>query len=101
MIQDHTTELIKTRSHSHSLLAYVGTPQLAEEIRHCKLSNDMVTAITGYRKHQMEFVSECNSGVKAKDNSNAASSENAVAVSEEVRGSPTKDFPSRLRNRHT
>lgn len=65
LIQANTIELIATRRRSQNLLAYVGSPQLAQEIHHHKISNDIVTAITGNEKHQMEFVSESYGGVKA------------------------------------
>ena len=77
MIQDHTIELITTRRHSQSLLAYVGSPQLAQDIHRCKISNDMVTAITGHKKQEMEFVSISHGGVKPKAK-NAASLVDAV-----------------------
>jgi len=65
MIQNHTIELIAKRRYSHSLLAYVGSAHLAGEIHHNKISNDMVTAITGHaNNHQMEFVAEIYGGVR-------------------------------------
>jgi len=66
IIENHSVEMICTRRSSHSLLAYVGSPELAREIHECKLFNDMKVAITGNKKHQMEFVSESYGGVKAK-----------------------------------
>jgi predicted ferric reductase len=66
LIQEHTIELISTRHQSRSLLAYVGSPQLASQVHHYKISNDMVTAITGNNKHQMYFVSESYGGFKPK-----------------------------------
>jgi hypothetical protein len=63
LITDHATELIATRKNSHSLLAYVGSPHLAGEIHRCKISNDIVTAITGHQQnHTMDFVSESYGG---------------------------------------
>lgn len=81
MIQNHTIELIAKRRYSHSLLAYVGSAQLASEIHHNKISNDMVTAITGHSKnHQMDFVAESYGGVrrKSKDTPFAAQLDSSV-----------------------
>jgi len=64
VIEDHSIDLICTRSSSHSLLAFCGSPQLAEEVHSCKISNDMVVAITGNKKHQMDFISESYGGSK-------------------------------------
>jgi predicted ferric reductase len=64
IIEDHSLELICKRRSSYSLLAFCGSPQLAQDLHHCKISNDMLTAITGNKKHQMEFVSESYGGVK-------------------------------------
>jgi hypothetical protein len=33
-------------------------------LHQCKISNDMLTAITGNKRHQMEFVSESYGGIK-------------------------------------
>jgi hypothetical protein len=41
---------------SYSLLVFCGSPQLAQEIHHQKISNDLITAIMGHKHHQMEFV---------------------------------------------
>jgi hypothetical protein len=61
-IQDLTLDLVCHRRSSYSLLAFCGSPQLAREVHRQKISNDMVTAITGNKKHQMEFVSESHGG---------------------------------------
>jgi hypothetical protein len=53
LIKYHTIELISTRRRSRSLLAYAGSPELTSEIHHSKITNDMVTAITGNKRHQM------------------------------------------------
>lgn len=64
-IEDHTIDVICTKRKSYSLLAFCGSPSLGREIHHHKISNDMITAITGNKRHQMEFVSESYGGVKA------------------------------------
>jgi hypothetical protein len=61
-IQDLILDLVCHRRSSYSLLAFCGSPQLAREVHRQKISNDMVTAITGNKKHQMEFVSESHGG---------------------------------------
>ena len=65
LIEDHTIDMICTRRNTYSLLAFCGSPTLASEIHHHKISNDMTSAITGAKNHQMEFVSESYGGVKA------------------------------------
>ena len=64
LIEDHTLNMICTRKKSYSLLACCGSQQVAEEIHHHKVSNDMAMAITGHKAHQMEFVSESYGGSK-------------------------------------
>lgn len=64
MIESHTLDLIASREKSTSLLAFCGSPQLSQEIHQDKISNDMLTAVTGYKQHQMEFVSESYGGIK-------------------------------------
>lgn len=69
LITDHVTELIATTRNSHSLLAYVGSPHLAGIIHRCKISNDIVTAITGHQQnHTMDYVSESYGGTSKTRN---------------------------------
>lgn len=65
IIENHTLEMVATRSKSNSLLAFCGSSQLAQEIHRDKISNDMVAAITGNKQHQMEYVSESYGGCKS------------------------------------
>jgi hypothetical protein len=65
-IQNHTLRMIENHKSSYSLLAFCGSPKLAHDINQNKISNDMITAITGYKKHQMEFVSESYGGTQSK-----------------------------------
>ena len=70
VIEDHTIELINTRANSHSLLAFCGSTYLANEIHYSKISNDVITAMTGHsRLHTMEYVSESYGGNPTKPNS--------------------------------
>jgi hypothetical protein len=62
LIENHTLKMICTRKKSYSLLAFCGSPEVAQEINHQKISNDMITAITGNKQHQMEYVSESYGG---------------------------------------
>lgn len=64
LIEDHALKMICTRKASSSLLAFCGSQEVAEEIHHHKISNDMTMAITGHKAHQMEFVSESYGGSK-------------------------------------
>mmetsp|Transcript_30987 Transcript_30987/g.74540 ORF Transcript_30987/g.74540 Transcript_30987/m.74540 type:complete len:837 (-) Transcript_30987:1632-4142(-) len=68
-IQDHTLRMIGCHKRSYSLLAFCGSPKLAHEVHKSKISNDMITAITGHKKHQMEFVSESYGGPSSKSKS--------------------------------
>jgi predicted ferric reductase len=74
IIEDHSLDLICKRRNSYSLLAFCGSPRLAQELHHCKISNDMLTAITGNKKHQMEFVSESYGGVKKESKKTGSAS---------------------------
>jgi len=62
IIEDHSLEMISTRRSSYSLLAFCGSPALAKSINKSKITNDMLLAMTGNKKHQMEFVSEAYGG---------------------------------------
>jgi len=64
IIQDHSLDLTCSRRNSHSLLAFCGSPLLAKDVHQYKIANDMIVAMTGNKKHQMEFVSECYGGYK-------------------------------------
>ena len=50
---------------SYSLLAFCGSPSLSKHVRSCQISNDLLKAITGYKEHHMEFISESYGGVKS------------------------------------
>ena len=63
VIQDYTLELICTRRNSYSLLAFCGSPQLASQLHQAKISNEMITSITGNKQHQLEYLSESFGGV--------------------------------------
>jgi len=65
-IQDHTLRMIDNHKRSYSLLAFCGSPKLSSQIHQDKISNDMITAITGNKKHQMEFLSESYGGPSSK-----------------------------------
>lgn len=68
VIEDHTIELVSTRHTSHSLLAFCGNALLAREIHHAKISNDMITAMTGNcQSHLMDFVDESYGGVTSSE----------------------------------
>jgi hypothetical protein len=64
IIENHTLNLIATRRSSCSVLAFCGSPELSLNLHQYKISNDMLTAITGNKRHQMEYVSESYGGVK-------------------------------------
>jgi hypothetical protein len=64
IIENHTLDLIATRRSSCSVLAFCGSPELSLSLHQHKISNDMLTAITGNKRHQMEYVSESYGGVK-------------------------------------
>lgn len=87
IIREHTIGLVATRRYSNTLLAYVGSPQLAEIIHHYKISNDVVATITGNKNHQMEFVSESygGEGSKKEKSSEGISVEDVSTASGEIR----------------
>jgi hypothetical protein len=64
IIENHTLDMITTRRNSYTLLAFCGSATLAKKLHHLKINNDMVTAVTGSKKHQMDFVSDSYGGVK-------------------------------------
>lgn len=66
LIENHALRLICTRKKSYSLLTFCGSHEVARELQHHKISNDMITAITGNKAHQMEYVSESYGGCVCK-----------------------------------
>jgi hypothetical protein len=62
IIERHTHNVICTRKYSHSVLAFCGSPSLATKLHQAKIHNDMLTSITGNKRHQMEFVCEAYGG---------------------------------------
>ena len=77
VIEDHTIEVLNSRANSHSLLAFCGSPSLAKEIHHNKISNDVITTMTGHcQSHTMDYVSESYGGNKVKSkNENSVNKE--------------------------
>jgi hypothetical protein len=69
IIENHTLDMITTRRNSYSVLAFCGSPILAGELHHLKINNDMVAAVTGNKRHQMEFMSESYGGGKSSKSS--------------------------------
>jgi hypothetical protein len=82
VIEDHSIDLVSTRSSSHSLLAFCGSPHLAGELHKYKISNDMILAITGNKKHQMDFIAESYGGPKRKTSTPVLSDGNSDMESE-------------------
>ena len=89
IIEDQTLQMICTKKKSYSLLAFCGSKDIAEEIHHHKVSNDMITAITGNKGHQMEFVSESYGGSKHED------AEEATYLAESGKMPPEKSLTTR------
>mmetsp|Transcript_13063 Transcript_13063/g.29629 ORF Transcript_13063/g.29629 Transcript_13063/m.29629 type:complete len:860 (-) Transcript_13063:303-2882(-) len=68
IIQSHSVDLVSQNIRSsNTLVAFCGSPMLAKEIHSLKVSNDMVMAMTGHKKHQSTFVSESYGGVRRKN----------------------------------
>lgn len=91
VIEDHTIELINSRTNSHSLLACCGSPSLANEVQYNKISNDVITAMTGHcQSHTMDYVSESYGGNKpASMNKKETSTETLsleIAAADDVDG---------------
>jgi len=70
IVERHSLEMISTRRNSYTLLAFCGSPALSRAINETKISNDMVLAVTGNKKHQIEFASESYGGVTSPDKKN-------------------------------
>ena len=81
VIEDQTIELINSRANSHSLLAFCGSPNLANEIHYNKISNDMITAMTGHcQSHIMDYVSESYGGKKAVTTDEETSNQESISL---------------------
>jgi hypothetical protein len=63
ILENHTLDLITTRRMSRSLVTFCGSPQLASELHHIKITNDIIVGTTGRTKHVMDFVSESYGGI--------------------------------------
>jgi hypothetical protein len=64
IIEQHTLDLVASRRNSNTVLAFCGSSSVASHLHQLKINNDMVAAITGNKRHQMEFVSENYGGVR-------------------------------------
>ncbi|KAL7560334.1 hypothetical protein ACA910_020257 [Epithemia clementina (nom. ined.)] len=64
IIENQTLEVIDESRTSSTLLVFCGSPELAETVRRYHVSNSMLAAVTGHKKHQMHFISESYGGVK-------------------------------------
>jgi hypothetical protein len=84
IIENHTLDMITTRRNSYSVLAFCGSPTLAGELHHLKINNDMVAAVTGNKRHQMEFVSESYGGSKGSKKKASNARKSAVQEREDV-----------------
>ena len=81
VIEDHTIELINSRTNSHSLLSFCGSPTLANEIHYNKISNDVITAMTGHcQSHTMDYFSESYGGKKAAPISDKSSNKKSMSL---------------------
>ena len=102
VIEDHTIELINSRANSHSLLAFCGSPSLANEIHYNKISNDMITAMTGHcQSHIMDYVSESYGGKKAVSSTDEETTNKGSIISLEIDGDDNCVEVQLLTNRKT
>lgn len=58
LIDNQRLDRIASRTNSYSLLAFCGSTTLAHQLHESKISTDMISSMTGSKRHQMEFVSE-------------------------------------------
>jgi len=68
IIENHSLDMISNLRNSSSLLAFCGSSVLSRAISEYKIQNDMLKAMTGNKKHQMEFVSEAYGGASPNRN---------------------------------
>jgi ferredoxin-NADP reductase len=91
IIEHHTLDMITTRRNSYSVLAFCGSPVLAGNLHYLKINNDMVAAVTGNKRHQMEFVSESYGGSKASKGSKKKKVSSATKSAESRPDVPTEE----------
>jgi hypothetical protein len=83
-------------------LAFCGAPNLAREIHYNKISNDMITAMTGHcRSHIMDYVSESYGGKKAVVPPDKKTTEEESSISLEIDDDDTCVEVQLLTNRKT
>ena len=88
LVDDHMVDVICSRRKSNSLLAFCGSPALANELHKIKISTDMVSANTGNKRHQMEYVSESYGGTKASTYKSTHCENESMGRNNNVEGGP-------------
>lgn len=64
ILEDHTLSMIRHRECSSSLLAFCGSKHVSAAVEKAKIQHDLTVAMSGYKRHQIEYISECNGSPK-------------------------------------
>ena len=59
ILEEHTLSMIRNHEFSSSLLAFCGSRHVSAAVETAKIANDLTVAMSGYKRHHMEFKSEC------------------------------------------
>ena len=60
ILEHHALSMIRNHEYSSSLLTFCGSKHVSAAVERAKIANDLTVAMSGYRRHHMEFKSECN-----------------------------------------
>ena len=95
IFEDHTEECMSDTSlpTSRTLVAFCGSPQLANHVKETKIINDLAMFTAGVDEHQMDLVIESYGGVKKKAKAEVTKNEGAEKVLETQSKKP---FSSRV-----
>ena len=59
ILENHTLEMIGKHEYSSTLLAFCGSRQVSTELQRIKIEHDTLVAMSGYKRHCIDFKSEC------------------------------------------
>lgn len=64
ILEQHALLMIRDHAYSSSLLAFCGSRHVSAAVERAKVANDLLLHMSGYKRHHIEFTSECNGSTK-------------------------------------
>ena len=59
ILEKRTLSTIRNHEYSSSLLAFCGSTRVSIAVEQAKIANDLLVVMSGYKRHRMDFKSEC------------------------------------------